>query len=305
MIKSNSIYNFREYNRNLKDQILSKAFENRYDILIYFEQLKKSKVIDQVSISKSGFSINYLDINLLIDLENKFDIAKQLLFLGEYENYFLDFLNKFKNDYSVFIDIGANVGLHTLVFAKKKENKVFSFEPAIKNYNMLNKNLEINSFQNVKVFNYALMENNKNRLLYYDNVNPAASSFEKLFEEHSSNTESVTSKTLDSLKFINDLEKIDFIKIDTEGSELFVIKGALKTIHKFKPLIFVEMLRKWSKKFNYHPNDIINLLKDSGYEVFTFSEKGIKKIDFVDEKTEETNFLFKHSSSKLNINEYI
>lgn len=81
------------------------------------------------------------------------------------------------------------------------------------------------------------------------------------------------------------------MKIDIEGSELFAIQGGLESIKKFKPIIFCEMLRKWCKKFNYHPNDIIKLLVDIGYSCYAISNK-LNKIDFVDDNTIETNFLF-------------
>ena len=61
--------------------------------------------------------------------------------------------------------------------------------------------------------------------------------------------------------FVKDenINRIDFIKCDVEGSELFVYQGGIESIDRFKPIVFSEMLRKWSNKFGYHPNDIINL----------------------------------------------
>jgi hypothetical protein len=50
------------------------------------------------------------------------------------------------------------------------------------------------------------------------------------------------------------------IKADVEGAELLVVQGGLQTIAKYRPLIFLELLRKRSKPFGYHPNDVIQLL---------------------------------------------
>jgi len=97
--------------------------------------------------------------------------------------------------------------------------------------------------------------------------------------------------------------KVDFIKCDVEGAELFVFKGGIETIKIHKPIILAEMLRKWATNFNYHPNEIIELLSDIGYRCFT--AKGEKLIEFftMDEKTVETTFFFLHSvkhNSKIN-----
>ena len=66
--------------------------------------------------------------------------------------------------------------------------------------------------------------------------------------------------TMDEWAKKNQISRVDFIKCDVEGAELFVYKGGMEIIENSKPLIFSEMLRKWSAKFGYHPNDIIDLL---------------------------------------------
>jgi hypothetical protein len=52
------------------------------------------------------------------------------------------------------------------------------------------------------------------------------------------------------------------------------------------------MLRKWAAKFNYHPNDIIDLFKSIGYKCFYSSNGKLKGIDFISEDTIPTNFFF-------------
>ena len=89
----------------------------------------------------------------------------------------------------------------------------------------------------------------------------------------------------------------DFIKIDVEGAELFVIEGGSDTIRRSKPIIFTEMLRKHAATFNYHPNDIIDLLAAENYRCF-YSRKG-ELIEFfrMNERTEEKNFFFLHKEN--------
>jgi hypothetical protein len=97
------------------------------------------------------------------------------------------------------------------------------------------------------------------------------------------------------------LKRLDFIKCDVEGAELFVFKGAAETIKKYKPIIFSEMLRKWSKKFGYHPNDIINLFRSIDYECYVINNDKIEKFGYVDDDTIQTNYLFFHKEKHVDI----
>jgi hypothetical protein len=88
--------------------------------------------------------------------------------------------------------------------------------------------------------------------------------------------------------------KVDFIKCDCEGAELLVFKGAKNVIYADKPIVFTEMLRKWSAKFGYHPNDIINFFGELGYSCFYSNLDKLAQIDEVNDSTIETNFIFLH-----------
>ena len=90
------------------------------------------------------------------------------------------------------------------------------------------------------------------------------------------------------------VSKIDFIKCDVEGAEIFVIKGALETIKKSMPVLFLEMLRKWSAKFGYHPNDTIKILSDIGYRCYYLKNGELIEIKKVTQRTKATNFFFLH-----------
>ena len=96
---------------------------------------------------------------------------------------------------------------------------------------------------------------------------------------------------------------VDFIKCDVEGAELFVFQGGIETIKNQKPMVFTELLRKWSAKFNYHPNEVIKLFKDTGYRCFTTKNGRLIEFFKMDDLTIETNFFFLHSEKhKAKIN---
>jgi hypothetical protein len=78
---------------------------------------------------------------------------------------------------------------------------------------------------------------------------------------------------------------------------LLVFKGAIETIKRDKPIVFSEMLRKWTSKFNYHPNDIINHFKLLDYQAFSLYGEHLKPFNLVTEETTETNYFFLHQEA--------
>jgi FkbM family methyltransferase len=70
------------------------------------------------------------------------------------------------------------------------------------------------------------------------------------------------------------LEKIDVIKIDVEGSELAVLKGAIEVLKKFRPLIFLEVSKETSEAAQYTTSDLINYVTAQGYRFEAILEGG-------------------------------
>jgi hypothetical protein len=64
-------------------------------------------------------------------------------------------------------------------------------------------------------------------------------------------------------------------------------------------MVFTEMLRKWSKRFGYHPNEIIALFQQFGYHCFVLSEGILQPFLEMTEQTVETNFFFLHAERHL------
>lgn len=95
------------------------------------------------------------------------------------------------------------------------------------------------------------------------------------------------------------IKRLDFIKCDIEGAELFALRGGKKTIEKYKPILFVAMLQKWSAKFNYHPNDIIRLMKKVGYHCFEINGEHLSWLSVMTDETVATNFFFLHTEKHM------
>jgi len=132
------------------------------------------------------------------------------------------------------IDVGAHIGAYTVLAAEKvgEIGKVIAIEPEPKNYQYLIKNIKLNNFKNVIPVKIALTDHEGFGKLYLHPFVSADHSFvsreNEGFEESSFLETPV--KTLDNLVEELNLKKVDIIKIDTEGTELSVLRGAEKTL---------------------------------------------------------------------------
>lgn len=173
-----------------------------------------------------------------------------------------------------FIDIGANVGIFSLIASQAFE-KVLSFEPNPDTFSMLENNININKIKNIKSYNLGLSDQNSIMKLYLNPLNNGGASLSKfsakLHEEYSAfswNEAEVKVKTLDSV-IEKEINSIDLMKIDIEGHELPALKGALGIIKLYKPLIFSEVSGDETKV-----KDILSLLPES-YIAYSLIDKKI------------------------------
>ncbi len=171
------------------------------------------------------------------------------------ERELLDNVKQYITSDSVVADIGANIGNHTLYFSYYlSPAKILAFEPQKSIFQILQKNCELNNLQNkVELYNCCLGE--KEAFANLEDVvmnNAGATSFAAC-----DTPTDYKVITLDSLN----LTRLDFIKIDVEGHELDVFKGAAETIKRCSPVIWSETLTRGHKKTLYR------YLKSFGYTV--------------------------------------
>ena len=142
-----------------------------------------------------------------------------------YNIYFHEALRSGMN----IIDIGAHIGMYTIFAAEKIGNtgKVIAIEPESENYKQLLKNIKVNNFFNIIPVNIALFNHEGCEKLYLSSFSGSHSLSPK--EDTISSIE-VPLKTLDNLLEELNLKKVDIIKIDAEGAEIPILKGAEKTL---------------------------------------------------------------------------
>ena len=206
-------------------------------------------------------------IRIRIDTSNY--IERRLFFEGAYEPEVIRELKANLPLDGVAIDVGANIGLHTLVMASvAREGRVLAFEPHPLNRSKLRENLSLNSCRNVKVFDIALDKDSGSVSLHSpdDVSNLGRSSMLPLGEWKSFD---VTSKTLDEIAGTEGLERVDLVKIDVEGLEGAVLQGGSEVLKRFRPALVFEFGQDLWSRAGYELGGVIDSLKNAGYESFS------------------------------------
>lgn len=171
----------------------------------------------------------------------------------ELENYFD--LTK-----GVFIDVGAHIGKYAIRLAKKMLNqgKVIAIEPEDKNFNLLSKNVKLNGLNNITMLNVAC-SNIDGQISFY--VDKNASTLHTIYANDPNKAKSkilINSNRLDTIILRHNIRRVDLIKIDVEGAEFDVLKGATHLIKDYSPKIIVEICNNKSmeriRRFLYNLN---------------------------------------------------
>lgn len=202
---------------------------------------------------------------------------------------------------ATFFDIGANIGWHSLnLAARHRDAKFYCFEPIPKTYSELLENIKLNSFSNISTYNIALSDSTGTQNFYYYQSCSGNASAVDLTERSDVCAIECRQTTLDDFSAEAALPRPDFIKCDVEGAELMVFMGALGTIRESTPIIMAEILRKWSRKHGYEPNEIFELLRGEGYQAFTTDGYRLIPFEAMTEETLDTNFFFLHRQRHCN-----
>lgn len=186
----------------------------------------------------------------------------------------------------IVIDVGANIGYYTLIFAKLvgKTGKVIAFEPEPKNFQLLKKNIAINELTNVIIEQKIVSDKNEKIKLFLADSGIVGHRINPI--KNTTNFIEVDSVTLDNYLQINNLnKKINFLKIDVEGAEMQVLEGAKCILENHDLKIFTEFNRLAIKKLGMDPKKMLLLLTKNklklflpNYKLNTISETNIDEL---------------------------
>jgi len=227
--------------------------------------------------TKSDFLTNYLSKNIIVTSP----FGLKFLARPHYEDLvrFLfshivakwEPINEIKiNLDDAIIDIGANVGYYSLKFSKMMgvTGQILAIEPDPDTCSILEQNCTLNNFKNIEVLNLAISDKNDIINLFQDKSHSGKSSV--FSNSDDGKAVKITTQTLDSLTEKR-FSTIDFIKIDTEGAELSILKGAAKTL-KITNKILIELHEEILEKNQQDPLEIKTILESNGFKIKTFPE---------------------------------
>ena len=230
-----------------------------------------SRILKIKKTKKSGKMMcrTILDKVLIVNVDDY--IGKSICTFGIYEPETIWFLRKFLKKNDVFFDVGANIGDTCCLAASfvGEQGLVYAFEPSGLNYDLLKANIEINKIENIIPFKTAVGDlNTIGYINIRDQRNRGKDSI--VLSKTSSNDEITQILSLDYLVKKNSIRKPRLIKIDVEGFEFQVLKGAEGLINcEEAPILILEY--KKTIKQGYELEDVFRHLEQTNrYDIFTF-----------------------------------
>ena len=177
--------------------------------------------------------------------------------------------NNYNNQ--ILLDIGACTGSYCFLVLLLKNFKSHAFEPAESTYNILNMNIKLNNCNNKIIsYNIGIGDKYQKKNLHLNKMYAGIATFgdnKKYFRPKNlvnTITQECQIKRLDDI-YSNTTDIISYIKIDTEGFDLFVLKGSLNIIDKFRPVIQMEWNKNNMNQNNINFKEIIKLIKNINY----------------------------------------
>ena len=207
------------------------------------------------------------------------------------------------NSGDIAIDVGANYGLYTYNLSKAVGDNgfVYAFEPIPYTFSCLTRIIKLFRLKNVEIINKGCSDSEgkikfsiplqKNGTisagLAFIDMDEKKRSIRLSKGDHSD----IITKELDIIK-IDDLDynKVSFIKVDVEGAELKVLKGAINTIKNLRPIIMIEIEDRWIESYNIKREDIDSFFNDLNYQTHHYSDGILVKCDI--NSTKINNFIF-------------
>ena len=226
---------------------------------------------------------NYSSSNLQTDYAevfgNKLILSKKGLALtishyGTYEELEAKIMKEKIKVGNIVVDVGANIGLHTLNMAKIVGNtgQVFAFEPDPSNFEILRKNVKINNYQNI-ILEQKACADKYGRTTLYQSDHPG---MHRVFPQtkQAKGQVQVELTSLDKYFIDSNLaDKINFIKIDVEGLEFSVLKGMKNILKNNKKIkILFEFMPKNTMEAGFTPIELLNYLTSYDFKLFCIDE---------------------------------
>ena len=277
-----------------------REFKDKFSYYIIFRLIRKFLVKD-IIIKIYNFKV----FGSIKKNKTSYFLLKKCEF-GDYQE--LKTIKKFSNKNKIMlIDCGCNYGFYSFYTASlSKKNLVISVEASKETSGEFLKNLKLNNFENVRLQNSAISNTDNDYILFNESKNDWESS-QTHNEFHSYSVSKVYTLKIDTLtKNINFKDFLTIIKLDVEGNEMNVLKGASAFIEETSPFIIIE-ISKYIFEDKNNIEYLENFLLNYDYSMYNTNKKkkNVKdimiKLDKLKQKhkTIGNYYLIKNSSKVL------
>jgi FkbM family methyltransferase len=227
-----------------------------------------------------SISFSYTLINKSkIKLYPKGQITKAVFF-REFEIKELEVLQLFLEPGFIMIDSGANIGLYTIIgsILVGNKGKIYSFEPSYLNYKLFTNNIFLNKLNNVKSFNVGLSDKIGEKLvLGHDIFDMDAEKYVINNDNYSSTSDFLNlnnpreyffTNTIDNIVIEENINKVNILKIDVEGFEYFILKGAYNTLlNNNNIVILIECADHLAMRAGSSQSQVLDYLQKLNFEI--------------------------------------
>jgi len=209
------------------------------------------------------------------------DFCSHSILREDFENPEWRFVERLLAQGMTVLDIGAHHGFYSLLASVKvgPTGLVVAFEPSPREREKLLRNLAMNGYTNVRVEECALADAaGEQDLIVVGGINTGCNSLRRPDVKEPTSAVAVQVETLDGYLSGHPLPAIDFIKLDAEGAELAILKGAENLLQQRpRPVIQCELEEIRTRPWGYHPREVMALLDTMDFRWFQPQLQGTLK----------------------------
>jgi FkbM family methyltransferase len=229
-------------------------------------------------VKRGSTMIHNFDTDLKMHVNRASYVSNVIYWRGHHSASVAKVLKQHLRSHMTFVDVGANLGELTLLAAKRLVNgRVLAFEPDPQVFLQLSRNISINHLSGVEAFNFGLFDKTGSLPLYrkrdinFGTINEGVPS---LFSTGNDPQEvKVPLRRFDDVARESGLERLDVMKIDVEGAEMMVLRGAECFIKRYRPILIIELSEANFQRAGYTTGDLIDYLGSLEYDVQTLDDR--------------------------------
>lgn len=232
----------------------------------------------------------------VLRLDIRGSVEERAFWTGDYDLAVIAMLGGLLRTGDVVIDVGANIGFYSVPIGRRLKalaGRLYAFEPIASNYRRLQEALALNDLTSVATAVPSALADRSGDIEFHVQNEWGSSTGNAVMigAANPVRPSDVTARvdTLDRYSAIHGLVACRLVKIDVEGAELLVLRGAREFIGKMRPFIYYEYNEYWAKEFSYDHRAILEFAQPFAYEIFQLA--GSKLVRNVEPLQEVSNFL--------------